>query len=231
VVVKILTEEGLIQGRTIAIDATTLEANAAMKNIVRRDNGQSYDDHLKGLAKAAGIENPTREELARMYRKRKKKGSSEEWESPSDPDARITKMKHGRTHLAHKAEHAVDLSNGAAVAITLAPANQGDTSTMPEIFAEAQTIVRPANPLGVEGVVADEGYHSGEVLKTLHAEGVRSYLPEPQRKNRNWDRNWEGKAAEQKRTYENRRRTQGRAREAAAEAAKRVDGTQLRAYV
>jgi transposase len=204
-VVKILTEEGLIQGRTIAIDATTLEANAAMKNIVRRDNGQSYDDYLKGLAKAAGIENPTREELARMDRKRKKKGSNEEWKSPADPDARITKMKDGRTHLAHKAEHAVDLSSGAVVAITLAPANEGDTRTMPKTLAEAQATVRPANPLGVEELVADKGYHSGEVLKTLHGQGVRSYLPEPQRKNRNW----EGKAAEQKRTYENRRRTKG----------------------
>jgi transposase len=107
---------------------------------VRRDNGQSCDDYLIGLVTAAGIENPTREELARMDRKRKKKGSNEEWESPSDPDARITKMKDGRTHLAHKDEHAVDLSSGAAVAITLAPANQGDTSTMPETFGEAQTI-------------------------------------------------------------------------------------------
>src|SRR5580692_11879583 len=204
-VVKILTEEGLIQGRTIAIDATTLEANAAMKNIVRRDNGQSYDDYLKGLAQAAGIENPTREELARMDRKRKKKGSNEEWKSPADPDARITKMKDGRTHLAHKAEHAVDLSSGAVVAITLAPANEGDTSTMPKTLAEAQAIVRPVHPRGVEELVADKGYHSGEVLKTLHTGGVRSYLPEPAR----GKRNWEGKAAEQKRTYENRRRTQG----------------------
>jgi transposase len=204
-VVKILTEEGLIQGQTIAIDGTTLEANAAMKNIVRRDNGQSYEDYLKGLAKAAGIENPTREELARLDRKRKKKGSNEEWESPADPDARITKMKDGRTHLAHKAEHAVDLSSGALVAITLAPADQGDTTTMKATLAEAQSVARQVNPLGVEELVADKGYHSGEVLKTLHAEGVRSYLPEPQRKNRNW----EGKAAEQKRTYENRRRTQG----------------------
>src|ERR1700737_2226876 len=105
-VLKILDEEGLVSGRTIAIDATTLEANAAMKSIVRRDNGQSYNDYLKDLAKTAGMEDPTREELARMDRKRKKKGSNDEWKSPSDPDARIAKMKDGRTHLAHKAEHA-----------------------------------------------------------------------------------------------------------------------------
>jgi len=117
-VIQILTEEGLISGRTVSIDATTLEANAAMRNIARRDNGESYNEYLRGLAKAAGIENPTREQLARLDRKRKKKGSNQEWQSPSDPDARITKMKDGRTHLAHKAEHAVDLTSGALLAMT-----------------------------------------------------------------------------------------------------------------
>ena len=204
-VIKILTKAGLIDGRTIAIDGTTLEANAAMKNIVRRDNGQSYDDYLKELAQAAGMENPTREELARLDRKRKKKASNEEWESPADADARIAKMKDGRTHLAYKAEHGVDLSSGAVVAITLTGADQGDTTTIHQTLAEAQVVAKQVNPVGVEDVVADKGYHSGEVLVDLHAEGIRSYLPEPQRKNRNW----EGKAIEQKRTYENRRRTRG----------------------
>jgi transposase len=204
-VIGILTVEGLIQGQTISIDATTLEANAAMKSIVRRDNEQTYNDYLKGLAQAAGIENPTREELARMDRKRKKKGSNDEWKSPADPDARITKMKDGRTHLAHKAEHAVDLSSGALMAITLAPANEGDTTTVHKTLAEAETVAREIHPLGVEELVADKGYHSGETLKTLHDGGVRSYLPEPAR----GKRNWEGKAVEQKRTYENRRRTRG----------------------
>jgi transposase len=204
-VIGILTGEGLIQGQTIAIDATTLEANAAMKSIVRRDNGQSYNDYLIGLAQAAGIENPTREQLARMDRKRKKKGSNDEWRSPADPDARITKMKDGRTHLAHKAEHAVDLSSGALLAILLEPASEGDTTTVHKTLAEAQSISRQIHPPGVEELVADKGYHSGEVLKTLHAGGVRSYLPEPAR----GKRNWEGKAVEQKRTYENRRRVRG----------------------
>jgi transposase len=204
-VIGILTVEGLIQGQTISIDATTLEANAAMKSIVRRDNEQTYNDYLKGLAQAAGIENPTREELARMDRKRKKKGSNEEWKSPADPDARITKMKDGRTHLAHKAEHAVDLSSGALLAITLAPANEGDTTTVHKTLAEAEAVAQKIHPLGVEELVADKGYHSGETLKTLHDGGVRSYLPEPER----GKRNWEGKAVEQKRTYENRRRTRG----------------------
>ena len=204
-VIGILTGEGLIQGQTISIDATTLEANAAMKSIVRRDNEQTYNDYLKGLAQAAGIENPTREELARMDRKRKKKGSNDEWKSPADPDARITKMKDGRTHLAHKAEHAVDLSSGALLAITLAPANEGDTSTVHKTLAEAEEVALEIHPRGVEELVADKGYHSGETLKTLHDGGVRSYLPEPAR----GKRNWEGKAVEQKRTYENRRRTRG----------------------
>ncbi len=112
-VLKILGEAGLISGRTVSIDATSLEANAALKSIVRRDNGQGYNEYLKELARAAGIENPTKEQLARLDRKRKKKGSNQEWRSASDPDARITKMKDGRTHLAHKAEHAVDLTSGA----------------------------------------------------------------------------------------------------------------------
>ena len=221
-VIKILTEEGLIRGRTISIDATTLEANAAMKSIVRREDGQSYDEYLKGLAQAAGVENPTREQLARLDRKRKKKGSNQEWMSPSDPDARITKMKDGQTHLAHKAEHAVDLCSGALLAVTLQGADQGDTTTIHQTLAEAgeamaESIEHEAKTTpekephvhlgGVEEVVADKGYHSGEVLQDLHDGDVRSYIPEPDRGRRNWK--GEGKAEEQKRTYENRRRVKG----------------------
>jgi DDE family transposase len=200
-----LTIRGLLNGQTISIDATTLEANAAMKSMVRRDNGQSYNDYLKGLAKAAGLEDPTREQLARLDRKRKKKGSNEEWTSPADPDARITKMKDGRTHLAHKAEHAVDLSSGALLALTLQAASEGDTSTIRKTLEEAQSAAREIQEHGVEEVVADKGYHSGEVLQNLHEEAVRSYIPEPER----GARNWQGKAVEQKRTYENRRRVRG----------------------
>lgn len=220
--IKILTEEGLIRGRTISIDATTLEANAAMRSIVRREDGQTYEEYLKGLAQAAGMENPTREQLARLDRKRKKKGSNQEWTSPSDPDARITKMKNGGTHLAHKAEHAVDLSSGALLAVTLQGADQGDTTTIHQTLAEAGEAVaemieheaettpqeKPQVHLGgVEEVVADKGYHSGEVLTDLHDGEVRSYIPEPDRGPRNWE--GLGKAEEQKRTYENRRRGKG----------------------
>jgi transposase len=154
-VIRILTAEGLVDGQTISIDATTLEANAALKSIVRRDNGQGYTEYLKELAQSAGLENPTREQLARFDRKRQNKGSNNEWESPSDPDARITKMKDGRTHLAHKAEHAVDLSSGALLAITVAPANEGDTSTIGKTLEEAQEVSREINERGVEEVVAD----------------------------------------------------------------------------
>ena len=194
-------------GGDLLVCVPTLEANAALKSIVRRDNGQSYNDYLKELAQAAGMENPTREQLARLDRKRKKKGSNQEWTSPSDPDARITKMKDGRTHLAHKAEHAVDLTSGALLAVTLQPANEGDTTTIHKTLEEAQAAAREINERGVEEVVADKGYHSGAVLKDVHEQEVRSYIPEPDRGRRNWQ--GEGKAEEQKRTYENRRRVRG----------------------
>jgi transposase len=110
-----LADRGLLKGQRIAIDATTLEANAAMRSIVRRDTGESYEDFLRGLAKASGMETPTREDLARLDRKRKKRMSNQEWKSPADGNARIAKMKDGRTHLAHRADHAVDLDKGAVV--------------------------------------------------------------------------------------------------------------------
>jgi transposase len=202
----VLGEEGLLQGQSIAIDATTLEANAALRSIRRRDDGRSYEEYLKDLAQAEGIENPTREQLARLDRKRKKKGSNQEWKSPADPDARITKMKDGRTHLAHKAEHAVDLSSGAVVAVTLQTADLGDTTTIHQTLQQAQAHTTLINERGVEEVVADKGYHSGQVLVDLHGEGVRSYIPEPDRGLRNWG----GKEQQQKRVYGNRRRMSGR---------------------
>jgi transposase len=218
-VLKILAEEGLVEGKTVSIDATTLEANAALRSLVRRDNGQKYDEYLKDLAKAAGIENPTRQELARLDRKRKKKGSNKEWKNPNDPDARIAKMKDGSTHLAHKAEHAVDLSSGALLAVTLQGADQGDTTTIRQTLAEAGEAVAElieheattapdqepkVNLDGIEEAVADKGYHSGGVLQDLHGVDCRSYIPEPERGRRNWA----GKQEEQKQVYANRRRIQ-----------------------
>ena len=204
--VKVLGEEGLVDGQTVAVDATMLEANAAMRSIKRRDDGRGYDEYLKDLAQAEGIEEPTREQAARLDRKRKKKASNKEWMSPTDTTARIARMKDGCTHLAHKAEHAVDLSSGAVVAITLQAADLGDTTTIGVTLREAQANAALINERGVEEAVADKGYHSNEVLVDLHAHGVRSYIPEPERGPRNWD----GREKEQKQVYGNRRRMRGR---------------------
>jgi transposase len=183
-----------------------LEANAAMRSIKRRDDGRGYEAYLKDLAKAEGIEEPTREQAARLDRKRKKKASNKDWMSPTDTTARIARMKDGRTHLAHKAEHGVDLSSGAVVAITLQAADLGDTATIGVTLQEAQANATLINERGVEEVIADKGYHSNEVLVDLHEHGVRSYIPEPER----GPRNWSGKEKEQKQVYGNRRRMSGR---------------------
>jgi len=219
-VVGLLADAGLVKGKRIGIDATTLEANAALRSIVRRDNGQSYEEFLKGLAQQSGIATPTREDLARVDRKRKKKGCNEEWVNPHDPDARITRMKDGSTHLAHKAEHAVDMDTGAVVALTLQAANLGDTTTVQETLAEAGTAIadliereaaaRPqekpqVNLGGVEEVVADKGYHSGPVLQAMHAAGVRTYIPEKRQAGK---RHWVGKEEQQQVVYANRQRLQ-----------------------
>jgi transposase len=192
-VLCMLADRGLLIGKRIAVDATTLEANAAMRSIVRRDTGATYEEFLRGLAKASGIETPAREDLARLDRKRKKRTSNKDWKSPSDPDARVAKMKDGCTHLAHKAEHAVDLDSGAVVAVTLQGADKGDTTTLDETLDEAGlTVAKLAvrdvelhpndepkvNPNGIEELVTDKGYHSVAVLTSVESCEVRSYIPE-----------------------------------------------------
>ena len=136
-VLGVLADRGLVKGKRIAIDATTLEANAAMRSIVRRDTGESYEEFLRGPAKASGIETPSREDLARLDRKRKSGCRIRIGRARRTGDARITKMKDGRTHLAHKAEHAVDLDTGAVVAVTLQGADLGDTVTLDATLSEA----------------------------------------------------------------------------------------------
>src|SRR5271165_463726 len=220
-VLGLLADRGLLEGKRIGIDATTLEASAAMRSIVRRDTGESYEEFLRGLAKASGIETPTREDLAGLDRKRKKRTSNKEWKSPADEDARIAKMKDGSTHLAHKAEHAVDLDTGAVVAVTLQGADQGDTTTLDETLCEAGMAVaeqigreaelRPGdkpkvNVSGIEELVTDKGYHSGAVVQRVKSYEVRSYIPEKKPKGL---RNWQGKRAEQQAVYQNRRRVRG----------------------
>lgn len=217
-ILEVLRDQGLVKGKTVGIDATTLEANAAMRSIVRRDTGESYEEFLKGLARESGIETPTREDLARLDRTRKNKASNTDWVNPHDGDARITKMKDGRTHLAHKAEHAVDFQTGAVLAVTLQGADQGDTTTVRETLVQAGENVadliateepssKPkAHLKGIEEVVGDKGYHSGEILTTLQSVEVRTYLSEKKQAGR---RHWEGKAEQQQATYANRRRIQG----------------------
>jgi transposase len=215
-VLKAVAEAGLLRGKTLGIDATTLEANAAMRSIVRRDTGARYTEFLEGLAKASGIETPTREDLAKLDRKRAKKTSNKDWYNPNDPDAKITQMKDGRTHLAHKAEHGVDLETGAVVAVTLQPADRGDTSSLwttaaesgenlREVAEDAQASGCPEGPR-IEEVVADKGYHSNETCRDLKEAGLRTYVSEPARKRRDW----RGKTEEQAAVYANRRRIRGR---------------------
>ena len=206
-VLQQLADAGLVKGTTIGIDATTLEANAALRSIVRRDTGDTYQDFLTQLAKASGIDTPTREDLARIDRKRKKKGSNDDWTHPDDPDAKITKMKDHRTHLAHKAEHAVDLETGAVVAVTIQDAHEGDTTTSIETLIEAAEQVETVVPdsEGVREVVGDKGYHSNQVMVDLEAVGIRSYISEPDRGRRTWDEHPEARGP----VHRNRRRIRG----------------------
>ncbi|WP_456303887.1 hypothetical protein, partial [Belnapia moabensis] len=135
-VLQRLAERGLIRGERIGVDASTVEANAALRAIVRRDGGESYREMLVRMAKESGIETPTAEDLLRLDRKRKGRTlSNAEWQSPTDPDARIAKLKDGRTHLAYKPEHALDLDTGAVVAAEMHLADRGDTKTLPDTLA------------------------------------------------------------------------------------------------
>src|SRR5438445_369636 len=199
-----------LNARTVAIDATTVEANAAMRSIVRRDTGETYQEFLTRLAAESGIKTPTREALARLDRRRKKRTSNDDWKNPFDPDAKITKMKDGRTHLAHKAEHAIDLDSGAMVAVTLQGANVGDTTSLVETASAAAEQVEAAHgeraaPAAVTELIADKGYHSNQTLIDLLAVGVRSYIAEPDRGRRHWTNAPEAQRA----VYGNRRRVRG----------------------
>ncbi len=192
-VLKVLAGHDLLKGKTVAVDATTLEANAAMRSIVRRDTGKAYPEYLQGLARAAGIEAPTKQDLVGLDKKRSNKASNKDWAHPHDADARITKMKDGRTHLAHKAEHTVDLDTE-ALCESLDPADRN-------LQAVGDTDDKKALREGV----ADKGYHSNHTMKTLKAAKVRSYVSEPDRGRRNWKKDAAAKAA----VYANRRRIRG----------------------
>lgn len=187
-VLSLLEKQGLVRGKSVAIDATTLEANAAMKSIVRKDTGEDWKEYLGGLAKAEGIENPTEEQLRGLDRKRSdKKVSNEQWESPSDPDSRIAKMKDGRTHLAYKAEHAVDVVSEAIVSTTVTFADKSDPRSAPDTLALAEAnLVLAGSAAAIEEVVMDKGYHDNRLMAHLMERGVRTYIPERRQKSRCW---------------------------------------------
>jgi transposase len=208
-VLKIATDKKLLKGKTVAVDSTTLEANAAMKSIVRKESGEDWKEYLKRLAEEAGIENPTDEDLRRFDKGRKdKKVSNDEWESPSDPDSRIAKMKDGTTHLAYKAEHVVDVESELVLSATITPANHGDADTMCDSVAQAQINMQAAgSTTEIEEAVADKGYHKASTLELAGALGWRTYIPEPKRPHRN---RWANKPPEyQAAVYGNRRRVRG----------------------
>ncbi len=217
-ILKVLANHSLIEGKTVGVDSTTLEANAAMRSIVRRDTGESYQEFLTRLARESGIETPTRDDLARLDKKRKNKASNDDWQSPDDPDARITKMKDGATHLAHKAEHAVDLGeggHGAILAVNVCDAAAGDTATITDtVVATTENLRAVSDDERVAGkisdrwvseAVIDKGYHSKQTLLDLDEMDIRSYASEPARGRQSWDGQDEARDA----VYANRRRVKG----------------------
>lgn len=204
-VLVLLAKAGLVKGKTIGVDATTLEANAALRSIVRRDSGESYREFLVGLAKASGIETPTQEDLAKIDRKRAKKGSNEDWVHPDDPDAQFTKMKDGSAHLAHKGERAVDLETGAVIAVTIHGGAKGDTSAHPVTLNKVNENIgrvledeEAAKQLDEEAaleVMTDKGYHSNATLSDLEEKSYRTYISESDRGQRNWEGNEDARDA------------------------------------
>ena len=208
-VLRIAIEKGLIKSKTVAVDATTLEANAAMKSIVRKDTGEDYKEYLRGLAEAEGIENPSDEDLRRFDKKRKgKKTSNKDWESSTDPSSRITKMKDGRTHLAYKAENTIDLDTDIVVGAEVFHADRGDADTLTESVVHAQQNLIDSESDGeIKEVVADKGYHSAKSRQDLEELELRGYIPEREQKGK---RRWTDKPDGQKEAvYLNRRRVRG----------------------
>ena len=210
---------------TVGVDSTTLEANAAMRSIVRKDSKATYREYLKGLMQAEGTteasgESPSKDsgpppeptvaEIVRFDRDRKDKScSNADWESPVDPDARIARMKDGTTHMAYKAEHVADLKSEVILAAEIYPADQMDTQTLTDSVAAARCHLTQAGltELSVEAAAADKGYHTREQLALAATYSIRTYVAEPDRPHRN---RWAGRPAEQKdAVYANRRRVKG----------------------
>jgi transposase len=210
-VLRIAASKKLIQGKTVGVDSTTLEANAAMKSIVRRDTGEDWQQYVTRLMREDGTieadEEPTDEEIRRYDKKRKnKRVSNDDWQSPTDPESRITKLKDGRTHLAYKAEHVVDLESDLVLAAEVYQADQADTDTLADSLLQAQINLDEAqSDTQIEEAAADKGYHAARTLELCQWMGVRTYVPEPRRVHPS---RWTDKPSEHRRAVlANRRRT------------------------
>jgi transposase len=209
---RIAVVKDLVTGKTVGVDSTMLEANAAMKSIIRRDSGEDWKAYVTRLMREEGVIEPTHEpndeEVRRYDRKRKdKKVSNEEWVSKTDPDSRIAHMKDGRTHLAYKAEHVVDLKSDLVLAAEITPADQGDTKTMTDSVLQAQLNLQEAGSTQeIEEVAADKGYHAAGTIELCEELEMRTYIPEPQRQH---EARWTDKApGMQQAVYNNRRRVE-----------------------
>ncbi len=216
-VLTVAGEKKLLEGQTLGVDSTTLEANAAMKSIVRKDTGENWQEYLTKLMREAGLigpdDTPNIEQMKRFDKSRKgKKVSNEDWQSPTDPDSRITKMKDGTTHLAYKAEHAVDLESNLIVAAEIYPGVEADTQTLAETVQAAQDNLQAAgSATEVQDVVADKGYYSADVVGSFADDTpCRTYIAEPKLP-AGQRRKWTDKPAGQRRAvYANRRRGRGK---------------------
>jgi hypothetical protein len=201
---------GLIDAYAAGVDSSTIEANASLRRLARKDNGASYREYVKELMREAGEDPTDAAAVARFDKKRKDKSlSNKEWQSETDPDARIAKMKDGTTHLAYKPEHAVDLSTGAMLGVTVYPADQGDTAGIQETL---DTVTENLATLGDEApellcAVTDKGYHQAELIKGINIDqGITTYIPERETKQR---RRWRGDVEARREFHANRRRTRG----------------------
>ena len=208
-VLALAAEHGLVKGERIGVDGSTMEANAALRTIVRRENGETYRQMLTRMAQESGVATPTIDDLVRLDRARKgKKLSNEDWTSPTDADAKIARMKDGTTHLAYKPEHAVDLDTGVIVAAPIHAADEGDTTTLKPTLDEAKKNLSAmglaSTPEDPCDLVADKGYHSRAVLKDLDDGPWKTRIAEP-RASKGYLR-WQGDAEARAAVYGNRSR-------------------------
>ena len=205
-VLGVITEAGLVQGDRIGVDSSTMEANAAMRTIIRKDTGEDYRQMLHRLAEESGMKTPTNDDLSRMDRNRTgKKLSNKDWESSTDPEAKIARMKDGRTRLAYKPEHAVDLDTGAVVAVEVHSADKGDTKTLGETLdktkANLDAVGLAPTPNDPSELGNDRGYFSRQIIKELDGGPWKTRIAEPKRKGLNW---WNGDHDARRAVYNNR---------------------------